>query len=129
MPAGRSTEIGGYYAYGSELINGGSIYDFDVTKLAVYTRGHRSDRHRGLRPAPGRVRHSGGVRRPVSNMLAYISIGDRIQDIERLVGALADIKRLYSKPETNIFTVGIYHPHRGGYPAARLLRREGISAH
>ena len=32
-------EIGGYYAYGSELINSGSIYDFDVTKLAVYTRG------------------------------------------------------------------------------------------
>ena len=40
----------------------------------------------------------------LSNMLAYISIGDRIQDIERLVGALADIKRLYAKPETNIFT-------------------------
>ena len=30
--------IGGYYAYGSELKNGGSIFDFDVTKLAVYTR-------------------------------------------------------------------------------------------
>ena len=29
--------------------------------------------------------------------MAYISIGDRIQDIERLVGALADIKRLYSR--------------------------------
>ena len=31
--------IGGYYAYGSELKNGGSVYDFDVTKLAVNTRG------------------------------------------------------------------------------------------
>lgn len=30
--------IGGYYAYGAELINGRSIYDFDVTKLAVHTR-------------------------------------------------------------------------------------------
>ena len=30
----------------------------------------------------------------IGNILAYISIGDRIQDIERLVGALADIKRL-----------------------------------
>ena len=28
------------------------------------------------------------------------SIGDRIQDIERLVGALEDIKRLYSKDKT-----------------------------
>lgn len=33
----------------------------------------------------------------IGNILAYISIGDRIQDIERLVGALADIKRLYSR--------------------------------
>ena len=31
-------DIGGYYAYGREMINGGSVYDFDVTKLAVYTR-------------------------------------------------------------------------------------------
>src|SRR5699024_4581598 len=30
--------IGGYYAYGREMVNGGSIYDFDVTKLSVYTR-------------------------------------------------------------------------------------------
>ena len=30
--------IGGYYAYGKDLINGGSVYDFDVTKLSVYTR-------------------------------------------------------------------------------------------
>ena len=29
--------IGGYYAYSRELINGDSIYDFDVTKLAVNT--------------------------------------------------------------------------------------------
>ncbi len=31
----------------------------------------------------------------ICNILAYISIGDRIQDIERLVGALQDIKRLW----------------------------------
>ncbi len=30
--------IGGYYAYGRELVNGNSIYDYDVTKLSVYTR-------------------------------------------------------------------------------------------
>ena len=34
----------------------------------------------------------------IGNILAYISIGDRIQEIERLVGALEDIKRLWSKP-------------------------------
>ena len=30
--------IGGYYAFGRELINGNSIYDFDPTKLSVHTR-------------------------------------------------------------------------------------------
>ena len=30
--------VGGYYAYGKELINGGTVYDYDVTKLCVYTR-------------------------------------------------------------------------------------------
>ena len=96
-------EIGGYYAYGSELINGGSIFDFDVTKLAVYTRGiglTGIEVYDLLRDEYDIQVEFGDL----SNMLAYISIGDRIQDIERLVGALADIKRLYAKPETNIFT-------------------------
>ena len=31
--------IGGYYAYGKDLINGTSIYDYDVTKLSIYTLG------------------------------------------------------------------------------------------
>ena len=30
--------VGGYYAFGRELINGNSIYDFDPTKLSVHTR-------------------------------------------------------------------------------------------
>ena len=32
-------EIDGYYAFGKELINGDTVYDFDITKLAVYTAG------------------------------------------------------------------------------------------
>ena len=46
----------------------------------------------------------------ITNILAYISIGDRIQDIERLVGALADIKRLYSKDPSTIPEVGYIAP-------------------
>ena len=33
-------EIGGYYAYGMDLINGTSVFDFDVTKLSIYTLGN-----------------------------------------------------------------------------------------
>lgn len=30
-------QIGDYYAYSRELINGDTIYDFDITKLSIYT--------------------------------------------------------------------------------------------
>ena len=30
-------QIGDYYAYCRELINGDSVYDFDVTKLSIFT--------------------------------------------------------------------------------------------
>ena len=89
--------IGGYYAYGKDLVNGGSIFDFDVTKLSVYTRdiGLTGIEVYDLLRDEYDIQIEFG---DIGNILAYISIGDRIQDIERLVGALEDIKRLYSKP-------------------------------
>ena len=89
-------EIGGYDAYSRELINGDSIYDFDVTKLSVYTRdiGLAGIEVYDLLRDEYDIQIELG---DIANILAYISIGDRIQDIERLVGALADIKRLYAK--------------------------------
>lgn len=95
--------IGGYYAYGSEIINGGSVYAFDVTKLAIHTRGiglTGIEVYDLLRDEYDIQLEFGDL----SNILAYISIGDRIQDIERLVGALADIRRLYAKPQSDQFT-------------------------
>ena len=88
--------IGGFYAYGSELKNGGSIYDFDITKLSVYTLdiGLAGIEVYDLLRDEYDIQIEFG---DIANILAYISIGDRIQDIERLVGALADIKRLYSR--------------------------------
>ena len=88
--------IGGYYAYSKELIDGVSICDFDVTKLSVYTQGiglTGIEVYDLLRDEYDIQIEFGDI----GNILAYISIGDRIQDIERLVGALADIKRLYSR--------------------------------
>ena len=74
------------------MINGGSIYDFDVTKLSVYTRdiGLAGIEVYDLLRDEYDIQIELG---DIANILAYISIGDRIQDIERLVGALADIKR------------------------------------
>ena len=93
--------VGSYNAYGKEMINGKSIFDFDVTKLSVYTRGI------GLAGIQvyDLLRDEYDIQiefGDISNILAYISIGDRIQDIERLVGALADIRRLYSKDPSKL---------------------------
>ena len=101
--------IGGYYAYGAEIVNGKSIYDFDVTKLSVYTRdiGLAGIEVYDLLRDEYDIQIEFG---DIANILAYISIGDRIQDIERLVGALADIKRLYSKDPASLMAAEYIAP-------------------
>ena len=110
-------EIGGYYAYGRELVNGNSIFDFDVTKLSVYTRdiGLAGIEVYDLLRDEYDIQIEFG---DISNILAYISIGDRLQDIERLVGALADIKRLYSKKPTEFFIAEYISPVVAATPQA-----------
>ncbi len=96
-------EIGGYYAYGKELINGTSVFNFDITKLSIYTLGiglAGIEVYDLLRDEYDIQIEFGDF----GNILAYISIGDRIQDIERLVGALADIERLYKKDKTGMLS-------------------------
>ena len=44
------------------------------------------------------------MERGMEHILAYISIGDRIQDIERLVGALDDVERLYKKDSAGLLS-------------------------
>lgn len=107
--------IGGYYAYGKELINGGSVYDFDVTKLAVLTQsiGLAGIEVYDLLRDEYDIQMEFG---DISNILAYISIGDHIQDIERLVGALADIYRLYAKPGKEMFTAEYISPKVAASP-------------
>ena len=101
--------IGGFYAYGKDMINGGSVYDFDVTKLSVYTRdiGLAGIEVYDLLRDEYDIQIELG---DIANILAYISIGDRIQDIERLVGALADIKRLYSKDPEKMLNTEYINP-------------------
>ncbi len=102
-------DIGGYYAYGKELINNDSIYDFDVTKLSVYTRdiGLAGIEVYDLLREKYDIQIELG---DISNILAYFSIGDRIQDIERLVGALADIMHRYSSDPTQMLNTEYINP-------------------
>jgi len=101
--------IGGYYAYGKELVNGTSVYDYDVTKLSIHTLGiglAGIEVYDLLRDEYDIQIEFGDA----SNILAYISIGDRLQDIERLVGALADIARIYKKDKTGMLTGEFINP-------------------
>ncbi|MCD8316893.1 MAG: hypothetical protein LUB61_05785, partial [Eggerthellaceae bacterium] len=99
----EKNDIGGYYAYGKELINSDSVYDFDVTKLSIYTRELGLD---GIE-VYDLLRDDYDIQielGDISNVLAYISIGDRIQDVERLVCALSDLKRRYQRSPEHMFT-------------------------
>lgn len=101
--------IGGYYAYGRDLIDGDSVFDFDVTKLSVYTRGiglTGIEVYDLLRDEYDIQIEFGDI----GNILAYISIGDRMQEIERLVGALEDIKRVYGKEDRDQFCGDFIQP-------------------
>jgi arginine/lysine/ornithine decarboxylase len=101
--------IGGYYAYGKDLVNGSSIYDFDVTKLSVYTRdiGLTGIEVYDLLRDEYDIQMEFG---DLGTIMAYISIGDRMQDIERLASALADIRRLYRKDRQDLAYVDAVTP-------------------
>lgn len=95
-------EIGGFDAFSTELLNGDNIFDFDRTKLSVYTR------EIGLAGIEvyGILRDKYGIQiefGDLGNILAIISIGDRALEIERLVSALSEIKRLYTKDKEGMF--------------------------
>ena len=89
-------DIGGYYAYSSELINGDSIYDFDVSKLSVFTLpvGLAGIEVYDLLRDEYDIQIEFG---DIGNILAYISVGDRKRDIERLISAMSEIKRRFGK--------------------------------
>ena len=93
--------LGGWYAYGKELIDGGAIYDFDITKLSIYTRSvglAGVEVYDILRDEYDIQLEFGDI----ANVLAYVSVGDRVKDIERLVNALADVKRIYRKDGSRV---------------------------
>jgi len=88
--------IGDYYAYSKELINGDSIFDFDVTKLSIFTRpiGLAGIEVYDILRDDYDIQTEFG---DIANLLAYVSIGDRPKEIERLVAALSEIRRNYRK--------------------------------
>ena len=98
---GEINDLGGWYAFARELINGDSIFDFDSTKLSVYTldMGLAGIEVYDLLRDEYDIQIEFG---DLGNILAYLSIGDRKRDVERLVSALSEIGRLYAKDRTGM---------------------------
>ncbi len=85
-------KIGDYYAYSAELIDNDAIFDFDKTKLSVNTQdiGLAGIEVYSILRDEYDIQIEFG---DIGNILAYVSVGDRHQDIERLVSALSEIRR------------------------------------
>jgi len=88
--------IDGYYAYSKELINGDSVFDFDTTKLSVYTKdiGLTGFEVYDILRDEFDIQIEFG---DIANILAIVSSGDRLLEIERLISAMTEIKRSYKK--------------------------------
>lgn len=95
-------KLGGYYAFGEELVNNDTVYAFDATKLSIHTR------NIGLAGIEvyDLLRDDYGIQiefGDIGNILAIISSGDRNLEIERLISALSEIKRLHEKDKAGMF--------------------------
>ncbi len=94
-------KIGGYRAFSKELINDDTVYDFDITKLSIHTRdiGLAGIEVYDILRDEYNIQIEFG---DIGNILAIISAGDRMLEIERLISALSEIKRLYSKDKSGM---------------------------
>jgi arginine decarboxylase len=115
--------IGDYWAYGYDIVDGDSVYDFDRTKLSVCTLplGLAGIEVYDLLRDEYDIQAELG---DLGNFLAYISIGDRAADIERLIGALQEIRRIYKRPAVNMFEQEYISPKVVTTPHAAFYARK-----
>ncbi|MDD4296751.1 MAG: aminotransferase class I/II-fold pyridoxal phosphate-dependent enzyme [Ruminiclostridium sp.] len=101
--------IGDYYAYARELINGDSIFEFDNTKLTVHTLdiGLAGIEVYDLLRDEYDIQIEFG---DLGNILAYVSVGDNQKNIERLIGALSEIRRIYKKEKVSLMKYEYINP-------------------
>lgn len=118
--------IGGYYAYGKELANHDSVFDFDPTKLSIHTRdiGLAGIEVYDILRDEYDIQIEFG---DIGNILAYLSIGDRMQELERLVSALAEIRRRYMKDPGGLLSQEyidpevVYSPQKAFYAEKKSI--------
>lgn len=119
-------KLGGYYAFSTDIIDNDAVFDFDITKLSINTRDiglAGIEVYDILRDEYGIQVEFGDL----GNILAIVSAGDRAMEIERLISALYEIKRLYSKDPAGMFDHNyinpevVYTPQKAFYSRKKCL--------
>ena len=116
-------ELGGYYAFGPELVNGDTAFAFDRTKLSVHTRDiglAGIEVYDYLRDDYGIQIEFGDI----GNLLAILSAGDRVMDVERLISALAELKRLHARSPAGLFDHEYIDPDVAMTPQAAFTAKK-----
>ena len=119
-------KLGGFYAFSSELIDGDAIFDFDTTKLSVHTRdiGLAGIEVYDLLRDEYDIQIEFG---DIGNILAIISVGDNMFVMERLISAMAEIKRIYQKDKAGMYDheymnpEAVMTPQEAFYAAKRAM--------
>lgn len=103
-------KLGGYYAFAEELEDGDAVYAFDKTKLSIHTRdiGLAGIEVYDLLRDEYDIQIEFG---DIGNILAIVSAGDRNLEIERLISALSEIKRLHSKDKSGMLDHEYINPN------------------
>lgn len=112
---GEINAEGGYYAFGQEMVNGNSVFAFDATKLSVHTLdiGLAGIEVYDILRDEYDIQIEFG---DIGNILAYLSIGDRRQEVERLVSAMADIRRRYQRDPAGMLSQEYIDPEVAASP-------------
>ncbi len=127
-------QIGGYYAFSSEIMDGDTVFDFDRTKLSVHTT------EIGLAGVEvyDLLRDEYGIQvefGDIGNLLAIISAGDRPFEIERLISSLSEIKRNYGKDKVGILNHEyidpevVYSPQQAFYSDKKSILLKEAAGH
>ena len=128
------SQIGDYLVYSEEMTNGDSIFNYDTTKLSVntYDLGLAGIEVHDILHDEYDIQIEFG---DLGNFLAYISIGDRTKNIERLIGALYEIRRRYKRGKNElphfayIAPQVILTPQEAFYARSRSLPLEDSMGH
>lgn len=102
-------KIDGYYAFGKELINGDTVFDFDESKLSINTTdiGLPGIEVYDILRDEYNIQVEFG---DTNNILCIISVGDNKENIDKLISALKDISSKYKKTKKAIIKMNFRNP-------------------